>query len=247
MTHGLRLVASRDRVIKLRNVGTCGDAAFHSLRQTITAAFVALAVPAAAATDEIAVANYRWAQSPQGAMLERILPPAVAPKQLPDADSEGARLVVTYCVQCHHLPNPAMHDAANWRPVVERMVWRMQGKGNMGKLMQDMMADVKAPAANAQATLVRYLEQHAQHALDPRRYPDVNSAAGRRFSIACSQCHVPPDPRRHTQSEWPAVVERMQRNMAWANRVTGDPALRTSPELDTADIIRFLQHHSRRN
>jgi len=68
--------------------------------------------------------------------------------------------------------------------------------------------------------------------------------AGRRCSIACSQCHVLPDPRRHTASE-PAIVERMQRNMAWANRVTGDAALRTSPELDTADIIRFLQRHSR--
>jgi hypothetical protein len=51
---------------------------------------------------------------------------------------------------------------------------------------------------------------------------------------------VLPDPRRHTASEWPAIVERMQRNIAWANRVTGDAALRTSPELDTADIIRFL-------
>jgi hypothetical protein len=55
---------------------------------------------------------------------------------------------------------------------------------------------------------------------------------------------VLPDPRRHTANEWPAVVERMQRNMAWANRVTGDPQLRTSPVLDTADIVRFLQRHA---
>jgi len=81
--------------------------------------------------------------------------------------------------------------------------------------------------------------------LAPGRYPDLDTESGRRFSIACSQCHVLPDPRRHTAPEWPAIVKRMRRNMAWANRVTGDPALRTSPELNTADITRFLQRHAR--
>ena len=42
-------------------------------------------------------------------------------------------------VQCHNLPNPAMHEAAKWPGIVERMVLRMQGKGNMGTLMADMM------------------------------------------------------------------------------------------------------------
>ena len=54
-----------------------------------------------------------------------------------------------------------------------------------------------------------------------------------------------PDPKRHTALEWPQVVERMQRNMACANRVTGDPLMRTSPELNTAEIVRFLQSHGR--
>ena len=202
---------------------------------------------ASAADDPIAQAKSRWEHSPHGAMLERILPPSVDPKQLPAPTSLGARLVVAYCVQCHYLPNPAMHDAARWRSVVERMVWRMEGKGNLGKLMQDMMAEVRAPGADEQVTLVRYLQKHAQRGLDPKRYPDIHTESGRRFSIACSQCHVLPDPRRHLANEWPAVVERMQRNMAWANRVTGDPLLRTSPVLDTADIIRFLQRHARRN
>jgi hypothetical protein len=137
-----------------------------------------------------------------------------------------------------------MHNAAKWRPVVERMVWRMEGKGNLGQLMQDMMADVKAPGANERARLLRYLQKHAQHEIDPRKYPDLKSQSGQIFSIACSQCHVLPDPRRHAANEWPQVVERMQRNMTWANRVTGDPLLRTSPELDTAEIIRFLQRNS---
>jgi hypothetical protein len=213
---------------------------------TASAALMSCAA-AGAAEDPVAQARFRWEHSPHGAMLERILPPTVDPRQLPEPGSPGARLAVTYCVQCHYLPNPAMHDAAKWPAVVERMVWRMEGKGNMGKLMQDMMAEVKAPDANEQSALVRYLQKHAQRALDPRQYPDIHTEAGRRFSIACSQCHVLPDPKRHTANEWPAVVERMQRNMAWANRVTGDPVLRTSPELDTADIIRFLQRHARRS
>ncbi len=178
-------------------------------------------------------------------MLERILPPAVEPAQLPEPRSAGARLAATYCVQCHYLPNPAMHSASKWPVVVERMVWRMQGKGNLGKLMQDMMAEVQAPDAGQQSTLVRYLQKHAQREFDLNKYPDIHTPAGRIFSIACSQCHVLPDPQRHAAPEWPAVIERMQRNMAWANRVTGDPVLRTSPELDTAEIIRFLQRNAR--
>ena len=209
------------------------------------AACIALTLNTAAGADEVAKARYRWEQSPHGAMLERILPPAVAPEELPEPRSPGARLAAGYCVQCHYVPNPAMHNAEKWPAIVSRMVWRMQGRGNLGKVMQDMMADVKAPDAGEQAALVSYLQKHAQRELDPARVPDIQSPAGRIFGIACSQCHVLPDPRRHTAREWPQVVERMRRNMQWANRITGDAALRTSPELDTREIIRFLQRNSR--
>lgn len=216
------------------------------MRSAALGLVLALCAGTVKAADPVAHAKYRWAQSPHGAMLKRILPPTVVPANLPAQGSPGARLVAAYCVQCHHLPNPAMHEEARWPSVVERMVWRMQGKGNMGKLMQDMMADVKAPDADEQATLLRYLQTYAQRAFDAAQYPDAHSEAGRRFSIACSQCHVLPDPQRHAAQEWPAVIERMRRNMAWANRVTGDPLLRTSPELDTAEITRFLQRHARK-
>src|ERR1041384_473230 len=96
------------------------------------AACLALEVIAAASAfaDEIARAKYRWEKSPHGAMLERILPPTVDPESLPAPRSEGARLISAYCVQCHYLPNPAMHSATKWKPIVERMVWRMEGQGN---------------------------------------------------------------------------------------------------------------------
>ena len=232
------------RVMKKRIIPSMAIAAALLVGAHVAGA-AAPSLPAGAPQGEIAKAEYRWERSPHGAMLERILPPTVEPKQLPEPRSEGARLAATYCVQCHYLPNPAMHNAAKWKPVVERMVWRMEGRGNLGELMREMMAEVKAPSANEQATLVRYLEAHAQQEIDPGQYPDLGSPRGQMFAIACSQCHVLPDPKRHTAREWPRVVERMQHNMKWANRVVGDPALRTIPELNTAEIIRFLQRHSR--
>ena len=213
----------------------------------VLAAHAAAGADAPAGNDEVAKAEYRWERSPHGPLLERILPPAIEPGQLPESRSQGARYAAAYCVQCHYLPNPAMHSAAKWKPVVERMVWRMQGHGNLGQLMRDMMVDVKAPSEREQAVLLRYLQKHSQREIDRARYPDLKSPPGRMFEIACSQCHTLPDPARHTAAEWPQVVERMQRNMAWANRVTGDPMLRTSPELDTSEIVRFLQRHSRVN
>jgi cytochrome c2 len=177
-------------------------------------------------------------------MLERILPPSIEPRQLPEPHSGGARLTTRYCVQCHYLPNPQMHTADRWTTIVVRMVWRMQGKGNLGALMKDMMDKVEAPTDPEIAELTRYLQKHAQTEMDPA-HPALRSTSGQMFSIACAQCHALPDPGRHTANEWPGVVERMKRHMAWANTVVGVGALRTTPVLDTGEIVRFLQRHAR--
>lgn len=209
-------------------------------------ALAAVACAAAAAesgADGVARAKYLWSQSPHGKMLERILPPSVEPERLPEPGSEGARLTARYCVQCHYLPNPGMHTAARWKTSVERMVWRMQGKGNMGELMKEMMERVEAPPPKAVAVLTAYLQKHGQSEMDPA-HPALKSEQGQRYSIACSQCHELPDPRRHTAREWPGVVERMKRHMAWTNMVVGPDELKTNPVLDTAEIVRFLQRHA---
>jgi cytochrome c2 len=210
-------------------------------------ALVAVAGTACAAensADGVARAKYLWAQSPHGKMLERILPPSIEPGQLPEPASEGARLTARYCVQCHYLPNPQMHTAARWKSSVARMVWRMQGKGNMGELMKEMMDRVEAPAAREVAVLTAYLQRHGQAEMD-LAHPALKSEQGQRYSIACSQCHELPDPGRHTAREWPDVVERMKRHMAWVNTVSGPDSLKTNPVLDTAEIVRFLQRHAR--
>jgi mono/diheme cytochrome c family protein len=206
---------------------------------------IVLAVCAgAAAANEIDDAKKRWAESPHGPLLERILPPTFEARQLPERESAGAQLTLRYCVQCHNLPNPAMHHAAKWPGIVERMVLRMEGRGNLGPLMSDMMAGVDAPTPEEKRGLVAYLRKHAQKALDPQRYPDVYQPAGEAFRLACNQCHVLPDPRRHTAAEWRAVVARMQENMAWMNRVVGSKPLPGEPQLRVEEINAFLERHA---
>jgi len=192
----------------------------------------------------VARAKHLWSQSPHGKLLERILPPSIEPHQLPEPRSEGARLTARYCVQCHYLPSPQMHSPDKWTTIVVRMVWRMQGSGNMGVLMKEMMDDVEAPTDQETGVLAAYLKKHGQKEMDPR-HPALKSEAGRMFSIACTQCHALPDPRSHTPREWPEVVDRMKRHMAWANTVVGTDALKTMPVLDTTEIVRFLQRYAR--
>jgi cytochrome c2 len=196
--------------------------------------------------DEAAEARKRWESSPHGPLLERILPPTFAAAQLPAPRSRGAGLTLRYCMQCHNLANPAMHHAEKWPGIVERMVLRMEGRGNMGALMSEMMAGVKAPTDEETRVLVGYLRKHAQKPLDPKRYPELEQPAGEAFRLACNQCHVLPDPQRHTAAEWPKVVARMQANMEWMNRVVGSQPASGEPQLRVEEINAFLRKYARR-
>ncbi|MCD6681835.1 MAG: hypothetical protein LT102_14510 [Burkholderiaceae bacterium] len=198
----------------------------------------------------------RWQRSSHGAMLLRILPDRMRPSQLPQAESRGARLVALYCVQCHNLPNPAMHDASRWPEVVRRMVPRMEGRGNLGPLMADLMRApgtgeraMAAPSADEEREIVAYLQRHAQRSLDLQAEPEVARALehgpGRVFAEACSQCHALPDPAQHTAGEWPKVVERMRENLDWMNRVQSGSDPR-EPKLSVPEIVAFLQQHAKK-
>ena len=199
-----------------------------------------------AAGDEADDARKRWSESPYGPMLERIIPPGFTGAMLPEPKSRGAELTRRYCVQCHNLANPAMHDAARWPSVIARMVPRMEGEGNLGRVMGEMMAGVEAPSAEDTRTLVAYHRRHAQKPLDEAKYPEVNSAAGESFRLACKQCHVLPDPQRHSAAEWRAVVARMQRNMEWMNRVVGTKKIPGEPQLRIEDINAFLAKYAKK-
>jgi len=222
------------------------------VRAALITLLVAAAAPQAAlgggpsGEAEVALAKQRWAKSPHGPMLERILPPGFEPAQLPAPESDGARLTLRYCVQCHNLPNPAMHHAEKWPKVVNRMVERMRGRGNLGRLMADMMGGVEAPDDAEVLQLVAYLQRYAQTPLDPKFVPEAYLPEGEPFRLACNQCHVLPDPRRYTASEWPAIVERMERNMAWMNRVVGSKPVPGEPQLRIDEINAFLARHARK-
>lgn len=169
-------------------------------------------------------------------MMGDVLPPGIDPKILPDPESRGARLLERYCAQCHNLPGPGMHTAAEWPQVVNRMNGRMQMMSGGGMMGGGMMG-VSAPNARELNTLMDYLQQHAQQPIDMTRYPDLDSPPGRAFQGTCAQCHALPDPRQHTSLEWPAVVARMQRNMSAMGRpVPDEPTMR--------EIVGFLQRHA---
>jgi hypothetical protein len=208
-------------------------------------ALLLLAFTASPGANEIDDARKRWAASPHGPMLERILPPTFEAHQLPEPDSRGARLALRYCVQCHNLPNPAMHHAEKWPGVVERMVLRMEGRGNLGALMSEMMAGVEAPDEADRALIVAYFAKHAQKPLDVARYPELNRPSGEAFRLACNQCHVLPDPQRYSAAEWPSVVSRMQENMEWMNRVVGSRPSPGEPQLRVEEINAFLRKYAR--
>lgn len=199
----------------------------------------------------------RWRGSGHGPMLARILPEVVQPTQLPQPDSIGARLTALYCVQCHNLPNPAMHAAKDWPRIVGRMVPRMEGRGNLGPLMAEMMRgpdatgrQLAAPDADEEREIVRYLQRNAQRGIDVSARPELaaslDSPSGSTYRRTCSQCHVLPDPERHAADEWAPVVQRMQRNMQWMNRVSVSNVSDEMSERTTAEILRFLRRHARR-
>ena len=189
----------------------------------------------------------RWEQTSHGEMLKRILPPVVQARHLPEPNSSGARLTVRYCVQCHNLAPPNLHHAEKWPAVVARMTPRMQGQGNLGVVMKDLMAGVEAPNESEVRTIISYLQKHGQKYIAQNSLPEANqSRAWVSYTQACAQCHIAPEPKRHTRAEWPQVVARMEKNMEWMNRVVGSKANPREPQYTREEIVAYLQKYARR-
>ncbi|MFH1816052.1 MAG: hypothetical protein ABIF28_18065 [Pseudomonadota bacterium] len=182
----------------------------------------------------------RWSTGPQAGWLSRILPPSMTAAALPEPDSPAATLMARYCVQCHHLPSPAMHHPDKWPKIVGRMVVRMRGSGNRGALMKHMMGGGGAPDEEEVHMLTGYLRRNAQKPIDVARYPDLDTR-GRSFRDACDQCHVLPEPSSRPAREWRRVVQRMEDNMSWMNRIVGSTPQRGEPLLRRQDILGYLE------
>lgn len=169
-------------------------------------------------------------------MMGGQLPPGMDPKALPEPQSRGAQLLAHYCTQCHDLPGPGMHTAAEWPPVLERMNGRMQMMVN--GMMGGNTMGIEAPSGAELQTLTAYLQAHAQIPMDITKYPDLSAPDGKVFSTVCRQCHALPDPTQHTAREWSAVVMRMKKNMSIMKKNVPD-------EIATQQIVGFLQRHAR--
>ena len=185
-------------------------------------------------------------------MMSDVVPPGVKPNNLPAPGSAGAKLMARYCIQCHNLPSPMMHSAAEWPGVADRMFQRMtmcsrmSGMGMMGKMggmgMKGMMGgtsgnammgmmNVKAPSAKEQEIIVAYLKEHSLKSIQPGALPSPRTKGAILFAATCAQCHALPDPRQHTAQQWPPVVARMRENMvAMGKTVPNAATLRTITE-----------------
>jgi mono/diheme cytochrome c family protein len=190
-------------------------------------------------------------------MMSGTVPPGIAPGDLPEPGSEGAKLMARYCVQCHNLPSPLMHSAPEWPGVADRMFQRMSmcsrmsGTGMMGNMggmgMNGMMGsasgmmgmmNIEAPSAKEQEILVAYLKAHSLKSIQPGALPSPRTEGAILFAATCAQCHALPDPKQHTAQDWPQVVARMRMNMAAMGKTVPDAAaLRT--------ITEFLQGAAR--
>ena len=150
-------------------------------------------------------------------------PPGINPADLPEPNSEGARLLTQYCTQCHSLPSPAMHSATDWPRVLRRMWLRMERlPDSLGILTADN---------GGRTTLVNYLTANALRVSGANLPP----GPGREdFEIMCSRCHALPDVKLHTSGDWPVVFMRMEQNMQRMNVSLPNQA-------QTGNILLYLQ------
>jgi len=168
-------------------------------------------------------------------VMGSILPPGIDPAALPDPSGRGASLMRTYCVQCHNLPSPGLHTGAEWPGVVARMQDRIMRVNEAERNL------VTARPLNTQelTDLLHYLKLHGYQPLDVSRYPDIDSDIGKAFRQVCSQCHMLPDPKLHTETEWKEVVMRMRKNMETLGVTQGDDDA-------IAKVMGFLQTHAKK-
>lgn len=165
-------------------------------------------------------------------MMRDRMPKGISPDQLPEPDSEGASLLGKFCSQCHGIPGPGMHTAEEWPRVVARMNQRMQMMST-----RRMMMHIEAPNENEYKILMEYIEKNAQQTIKIEELQGSKTQGGQAFQKICTECHALPDPKQHSKNEWPAVVDRMRKNMV----SMGVPV--PGQEI-TDNILKFLQTYS---
>jgi cytochrome c5 len=166
-------------------------------------------------------------------VMGSVLPPGIEPAALPEPESAGAQLLQRFCVQCHKLPSPGLHSAAEWPAIVDRMQERVQ---RITAADRELVHAKPLNTAELE-TLLSYLRQYGFKTLDVARYPDLDTDIGKAYQALCSQCHALPDPSLHDAEHWRTVVLRMRSNMELLGMPDpGDEAI--------ARAMSFLQVHA---
>lgn len=175
------------------------------------------------------------------------MPVGIRAAELPDPTSTGAQLVSRYCSQCHGIPSPASHAAAEWEGTLRRMVMHMERGGHMpgmrgmmsGRMgMRGMgMMGARIPTDAELRTIREYLEAHSLRAVAADSLPEAGTSGATLFAHTCSRCHSLPSPAQHRPADWPGVVTRMRANML---RFHVD----TISDETAREIVAFLQRAS---
>jgi cytochrome c5 len=75
------------------------------------------------------------------AYLQKHAQKSVPPGAIPAPDTQGAAQFKKSCSQCHALPDPKAHTAAEWPQIVEKMQWHMHTM-NKGELSESEKKDI---------------------------------------------------------------------------------------------------------
>ncbi len=110
------------------------------------------------------VASHQWAGIDLCEVYEDRLPPGLTIESLPESDSKGAGLLQQYCTQCHNLPGPDRHTAAEWREVTARMFMLME----VSKRFGGVTGQVEIMDKSQQEALTIYLEKYASTQTIPK-------------------------------------------------------------------------------
>lgn len=167
-------------------------------------------------------------------MMKAWVPPRKETAALPNADSRGAKLMGTYCTQCHGLPDPRAYSADEWPRVMARMSLRMQALGSR----RCHVLQLAVPSDQEKNEILGYLRQSAFEPLNAGPKVPLTGEGAAAYLNFCSQCHDPPHPRQHLPSEWSKVVDRMQDYAYFIGR-------RTITDKENAAIVEFLKSQSR--
>lgn len=130
-----------------------------------------------------------------------VIPFSLTADQLPDPQSKGAALFVSYCSQCHNLPSTKMHSSDDWPMRFEKMM-------DHAMLMAGTSPGIKTPAGKEKEEIISYLGKNGFRGL-PANSPLRGEPEA--FSVLwfCSVCHAVPDPDQFPATEWGKIVDRM--------------------------------------